>query len=141
MCSLGRFRCQYHSSNYLRIHSLQYSILGVIETSVHTYSFFCDFKLNVFILVFKCQIERSKVQLTLEQCAGAGVWGVVRALTLCPVKNSCIIYSWPSILAVPPYPLFRICHFNQPWLVYYCSIYYWKKSAYKGTRAFQTHVV
>ena len=52
-------------------------------------------------MVFKCQIERSKLQLTLEQCDEG--WGVLGVLTLCPVKNSCIIYSWSSILEVPPF--------------------------------------
>ena len=53
------------------------------------------------------------------------------------VENQCLIYSHPSVSAVPLYP--RI----QPtWdrVVYY-SIYYWKKSVYKRTCAVDTRVI
>lgn len=37
------------------------------------------------------------------------------ALALHTVKNQSITYSWPFIYSVPPYQIFCILTFNQPW--------------------------
>ena len=61
--------------------------------------------------------------------------------TLCTVQKPRIAYSQSSISTAPPHLRFHTCGFSQPWIVWYCSTYDWKKSMFKWDHAVQTHVV
>lgn len=53
-------------------------------------------------------------------------------------KIPCRTYSWPARICSFSHPRFCICGFNQPWIMSYCCIYFWKS---KWTCAVQTSVV
>ena len=65
----------------------------------------------------------------------------VQALTLLTVENPSIIYSLPSVSAIPLYPRLHICGFNQQGCCSTIVFTIEKKSTYKWTHAVQIHVV